>query len=50
MSTFRRVHASNIRVTPGETEHEGPLAVSVNVTVPLLSARTWSGEAYGGAA
>jgi hypothetical protein len=34
MSTFCRVHASNIRMMPGETEPEGPSVPSVNVGVP----------------
>jgi hypothetical protein len=34
MSTFCRVHASNIRMTPRETEPEGPFALNVNVSAP----------------
>ena len=51
MSTFCRVHASNLRMTPGETEPEGPFALRVKrECAALLSAWPEPGEVYGGAA
>ena len=41
MSTFCRVHASNIRTTPGETGLEGPSVLSVNVSVPRCCRPAW---------